>query len=207
GWTSGFLLSIPGRILDTFIALFTMFFLLIEGESLVKQFWSIALFKEKHRDLIMKKLGEVSFAVVYGSIVVSLVQGVVAGIGYFIFGLKSPIVWGALTAVAALVPIVGTALVWVPVSVSHALLGLISQDMARFWNGLGLFVYSMIVVSNTDNLIKPKIIGSRSNVHPVVVLVGVIGGLKVFGILGFVLGPVVLALCVTIASVCLKERV
>ena len=195
--SSSFLFSIPKKMLEIFLVFFMMFFFFKDGKRIMERLWELITISEKDKKRIKKKISDVSFAVVYGSIFVALIQGLVAGIGYWIFGIKAPIFWGLITAVAALLPFIGTTLVWLPASLFLLLNGLVMSEPSGILKGIGLFVYCALIVSTLDNVLKPKIIGAKGKIHPVVVLLGVFGGLAVFGLVGGVVGPLVLALLVT----------
>jgi len=190
---SDFLLSIPSRILEIFILIFMMFYLFLDGEKLVKKVWLLFPLKRIYQKHVEKQMSDVTYAVVYGNIIVAIVQGVIAGIGYTIFGLPSPILWGFFTIIVALLPVFGTALVWFPASIYLIVTGIASAS-SSLWNGIGLLIYGFILVGTIDNFIKPKIIGDRARVHPAVVILGVFGGLYILGYIGIFIGPLILAL-------------
>ncbi len=195
--SSAVILSIPKKILDLFIFFFVTFFLFIDGKKIINDIWDMIKVREKDKKAIKGQISDVTYAVVYGSVMVSLIQGMLAGIGYFIFGIKAPIFLGLLSAIAALLPYIGTGLVWFPVAMIQILLSIISSDTSGIFRGVGLFLYCALFVSTIDNILKPKIIGDRGNIHPVTVLIGVLGGIKVFGLIGIIVGPLVLELLLT----------
>jgi predicted PurR-regulated permease PerM len=125
--------------------------------------------------------------VVVGTLVTALVQGSLIGIGFAIAGLPSPLVFGAVGALASLIPVVGTALVWVPAALSLLALG--QTGWAVF-----LTLWSVILVAGSDNVIRPLVVSSSSNVSTLLVFVGVLGGVSAFGFAGIFLGPVLLTL-------------
>ena len=181
-------------IVDFFFALFIVFFLLIDGPKLVRFIQKMLPMKADHENRIMATLKDTAHAVVFGAIVTAIVQGLLAGIGYWIIGnMKMSVLLGLATAFCALIPYMGTALVWLPVSAFLFISGIVSATPELMFRGVGLFLYGALVVSTIDNILRPKLIGSRANLHPVVVLLGVIGGLKLLGIVGIVIGPLILA--------------
>ena len=145
-------------------------------------------------------------AIVYGSIVVALIQGTLGGIGFWIVGIPSPILWGILMSLFALIPMVGTGIIWVPASLGMAAYGYLSGDTVMVWKAIGLFIYGVFVIAGIDNVLKPKIIGERAHVHPVIILLGVLGGLKFFGIVGFAVGPLILAIFITFLEIYEYEK-
>jgi predicted PurR-regulated permease PerM len=142
---------------------------------------------QERKDELSKSLGGVTRGVVVGTLVTAVVQGTLVGLGFAIAGLPSPLVFGAIGAVASLIPIVGTALVWVPAVLSLLALG--QSGWALF-----LTLWSIILVAGSDNLIRPLVVSSSSNVSTLLVFVGVLGGVSAFGFAGIFLGPVLLTL-------------
>lgn len=203
---SDFLISIPSIALNLVVTFFLMFYLFIDGERLIYRARKLIPISIKHQNHIIKKLQDVTFAVVYGSLIVALIQGALGGLGFWMFGVGSPIIWGLLMALLALVPLVGTAVIWLPAGVYLIVLGSSSGDTATVWRGIGLLLWGVLVVSTIDNILKPKIIGERAGVHPGLILIGALGGLATIGFIGFVVGPLVLALLKTFVDIYEKEE-
>ncbi|MBY6242100.1 AI-2E family transporter [Methylosinus sp. Sm6] len=142
-------------------------------------------------DDYVRAVGDTTQAVVSGLIISALVQGLIAGIGYAAVGVGVPILLGALTAVTALVPFVGTVAIWAPVGVYLLLSGQIGA-------GVGLLAWGALVVSWVDNILKPLLISSAADIPLIIVLFGVLGGLLAFGFVGLFLGPLILAVLFSI---------
>ena len=149
---------------------------------------------------------EVIFATVYGVIIVAIIQGIVGTIGFIIFDVPSPILLGLLLTFAALIPFVGTALVWLPASALVFLNGYLNADTTMIGKGIGLFLYGALVISLIDNLIRPKIISKEAKLHPVLILLGLFGGIRVLGPIGMVVGPLVLALLVSFVDIYQRDK-
>jgi predicted PurR-regulated permease PerM len=103
----------------------------------------------------------------------------------------SPVLWAFLTAIISIIPVLGAGLVWFPVALYLFISGLVA---GTYWKGIVLFVYGLLVLSTIDNVLKPKIIGERSRIHPLVILFGILGGIQLIGIPGIIIGPLVLGL-------------
>jgi predicted PurR-regulated permease PerM len=131
--------------------------------------------------------------VLYGQVLTAVVQGSVATLGFIIFGLSNWAFWGAVTIVMAFLPVIGTPIIWVPAAVGMILDG-------NYGAGIGLLVYGIVVIINIDNLVRPKLVSDRSKVHPVLVIIGVLGGLKMVGFSGMLVGPLILALLVALVK-------
>jgi predicted PurR-regulated permease PerM len=198
---TNFIVSIPRLLLDLFILLFVMYYTFKDGDKLVKKIWLILPLKKDHQAKIGKRVSDIINSTIYGAIVVSAIQGVVALIGYYFFGLSSPIILGILTALSAIVPGIGSALVWLPASLILIADGISSGSNTVVFNGIGLMVYGLVLISTIDNFVKPKLIGNRAQLHPAFVLLGILGGLMMFGLIGVILGPLILALFVTFVEI------
>lgn len=203
---SSFIVGIPKLLLNFFIIFFVMFFLLRDSEILREKIKVLIPMKKSHQEKIFKKVNDTIYAIIYGNLIVALIQGVTATIGYYLFGVQNPILWGFLTIIFAFIPYVGAIVVWLPVVLLKILNGVMTASNNEVLSGLFLAVYSFFLVSTLDNILKPKIIGDRGNIHPVVVLIGVLGGLSVMGFIGIIIGPLVLSLLFTFFEIYQEER-
>ncbi len=178
--------SLTSILLGLFIMLFVMYYLFKDGDSVVKYLLKLSPIKEEHEQRLVEEIGKVTRGVVYGQIIVAVVQGLVAGIAYMLLGVKAPVLWAFITVIASFLPVIGTALVWIPISILMIVSG-------NYVGGCLLAVYCTLVVVNIDNVVRPKLIGDRTGLHPVLVLLGVLGGLNMFGLIGLIVGPVIIA--------------
>ena len=145
------------------------------------------------------------FAVIYGGFIVAVIQAILAGIGFFLFGFENILALTMLTAVASLIPFVGPPLIWVPVVIYRIIQASIIGDFTAISLSIGMAVYASLIVGTIDNVLKPKIIGDKAGVHPVVILLGVLGGITVFGLVGLIIGPVILAILVMFLEILREE--
>lgn len=190
---TGIVLALPIIFLNLFVTFFAVFYLLRDGGKLVDHIKDLLPIRQEHRTHIFQKIKDTAHAVVYGSLVIALIQGAFGGFGFWMFGVSSPWFWGIMMALFALVPFVGTAVIWLPAALVMLATGSSTGNHLMVWKGIGLFVYGFFIISGVDNLLKPSLIGDRAGVHPVLILIGVLGGLTVFGVAGFIIGPLVLA--------------
>ena len=197
--TSDILVGLPKKIINIFVMLFLMFYLFKDGPFLVKKLLEHIPLKESHQRDITRKIGDVIYASLYGLVVTAFVQGALGGVGFWLFDIPSPILWGFVTVILSMIPFVGAWVVWLPAAVYK----LFSGEM---FNGVGLLLYGAIIVSTIDNIIRPKIVGSKAKIHPIVVLLGVLGGLEVFGLLGIIIGPLILAILGVFIDLYLLEQ-
>jgi len=182
------------------IAIVALFFLYRDGDSLAHQAMHVARrFFGGRLDRYARAAAAMIRAVVLGLVVTALIQGTVAGIGYAIFGVGAPVLLGLVTALASIVPVVGTFLVWGTVSVVLVAAG-------HFWPALGLLAWGTVLVHPVDNLLRPLLISNATQLPFLLVMFGVIGGLAAFGLVGVFIGPIVLALATTVWREWLDER-
>ena len=198
---SNFIFTIPKRILGFFVMIFLIFFMLRDGGLMVKKIKYLIPLKNHYQNKIVKKFGSVTRAVVYGHFITALIQGMVGVLGLYIFGVKSPLVWGIILLIACMIPFVGSPVVWFPLGVLKLIEGLTTNSTSVALSGAGLLIYGFIVISSIDNLIKPKIIGDIARIHPTIILIGVLGGLLMFGVIGIVVGPLILSLFLTFVEI------
>jgi predicted PurR-regulated permease PerM len=142
----------------------------------------------------------------YGNITIAIMQGILGAIGFMIFGVPSPILWGFVMVLFALIPYFGTAVVWLPAALNLIFSGYLQNNSSLTTRGIFLIVYGVLVISSIDNILKPKLIGAKANVHPILVLIGVLGGLSLFGFVGLFLGPMMLALLMTFIDIYEEEK-
>jgi predicted PurR-regulated permease PerM len=194
---SNFVVAIPHRIIEVFVTFFATFYLLRDGDKLTAKIKKLVVARKGKKQHIFKRFDEVMYAVLFGALLVAFIQGILGAIGFYLFGVSSPLLWGVVMFFLALIPFVGTGLVWVPAALFLLIEGIAQSDNGGIFRGIGLFVYGVLIISSIDNIIKPKIIGGRARVHPILVLVGTFGGLALMGLPGIVVGPVILAMSVT----------
>lgn len=172
-------------------ALLTAFFVYRDGESLLAQSGLLfsGLLGPRARGYL-KAVGDTTRAVLYGLVLTALLQGALAGIGYWVAEAQAPVLLGMVTAIFALIPF-GTPLVWGAVSAWLLLSG-------QIWQGVGLALWGALVVSQIDNLLRPLVISSATRIPYLLVLIGVLGGISAFGLVGLFLGPIVIAVLLAV---------
>ncbi|HJX05227.1 MAG TPA: AI-2E family transporter [Candidatus Nanoarchaeia archaeon] len=193
-----FILSIPVMIAKIFIALVISFYILKDWENILKKIVGLLPMRTKTTNRLIREFGNITHTVIYAQLFVALVQGTVATLGFYIFGVPFPLLLGLVTAFCALIPAIGTAIVWAPASLFLVLSGHLGR-------GIGLFVYSVLIISTIDNILLAKIVHEKAKVNQILVIVGVIGGVGLFGVTGIFIGPILLPLLITYFET-FKER-
>jgi predicted PurR-regulated permease PerM len=173
-------------ILNTFIFFLCLYYLLVNKEHLYKEALLLSPLENGVDEKLVKRIVNTIRSVVFGVLLVAIIQGVVAGIGLMIFKVPGSLIWGALAGIAGLVPLLGTSIVLIP-----AILYLFFTGSTM--SAIGLLIWSLIFVSTIDNVIGPFLIGGRAHLNSFLVLISVLGGLAAFGSVGAIAGPTILA--------------
>jgi predicted PurR-regulated permease PerM len=186
----GFVLSALGTLVGFFFMLFMLFFFLRDGASMFDRLQRLIPVPEEHREQLFNHLASVTRGVFYGIGLTALCQGVLVAIGFAIAGLPSPIVFGVLAGLLALLPAGGAAIVWIP--------GMLYLGATGHWGMATFMLIWGIIVSTSDNILRPILVARYAPVSAFMVFVGVVGGIGAFGAIGIVVGPVFLALVAAI---------
>jgi predicted PurR-regulated permease PerM len=185
-------------LLGTIVLVYVLYYAYTDGHRMVAYVRDILPMQEAHRDLLLQEVGRVIRAVMYGTILTSLIQAAMAGLGFWMFGIPNPVFWALVVFFFALLPVVGAPFVWVP-------WGLYLFAIDEPQRAIGLLAYSAVFVNGIEYFLRPKLISNVAHVHPVVILLGVLGGIAVFGFAGLILGPLILSVFVTILNLYRKE--
>lgn len=173
------------------IMLYLLFFLLRDGQTLAGHIRRAAPLSDEHKGMLQDKFTRVVKATVKGNILVAAVQGALGGIIFWILGLPGAVLWGVLMGILSLLPAVGASLIWGPVAIYFMATG----DVAK---AIVLAAFGAIVIGLADNVLRPKLVGKELKLPDYVVLIATIGGLSLFGLNGFVIGPLIAALFITV---------
>jgi predicted PurR-regulated permease PerM len=176
-------------VVELLLTLFVLFFLFRDRDQSQKALRSLVPLSEKEMSEVMKRVSDTVHATIYGTLVVALVQGTLGGLMFWWLGLPAPILWGAVMALLAIIPVLGAFVVWVPAAIFLAMSGQVGKAVI-------LAAWGTVVVGLIDNLLYPVLVGNRLRMHTVPVFIAIVGGLMIFGAAGLILGPVILALTV-----------
>jgi predicted PurR-regulated permease PerM len=188
--SGGVVLSALGTLIGFFFMLFLLFFFLRDGRAMFEKLQRLIPVPAEHREQLFNHLSSVTRGVFYGIGLTAICQGLLVGIGFAIAGLPSPVVFGVLAAILALLPAGGAAIVWIP--------GMIFLAASGRW-GMAVFMLVWgVLVSTSDNILRPVLVARYAPVSAFMVFVGVVGGIAAFGTIGIVVGPVFLALAAAI---------
>jgi predicted PurR-regulated permease PerM len=193
-WTLGLLSNLLEAVVKIVLVLFTLFYLFLDGPQLVEAFRQRLPLDAEQSAAIVRRTREVIDASLYGVLAIAVLQGTLGGLAFWVLGVPSPAIWGMVMTITALIPLIGTPVVWIPVAIY--LLG-----NGHWGKAIGLLIWGGLVISQVDNFLRPKLVGRRAGLHPLVIFFAVLGGLKVFGFLGLFVGPVVVAVTLALLDV------
>ncbi len=186
--------NITVLLFKSFLMLVILFYLFTDGEKFLEAFKKLLPIGEKSIENFMELTTEVIHATLYGNILAAAIQ---AGLGVFIFwvlDLTAPLLWGIILGLGTFVPMIGTAIVWGPASILLFLSG-------QYLKAAILLTFSLLVISQVDYFLRPYLISGKTEMHNLLLFLGILGGINVFGLLGLILGPIVIALCISILEV------
>lgn len=178
-------------VASLFITLYLAFFLIRDGDGVVRSVRRAIPLAPQHQQELLDKFGTVIRATVRGNLLVAALQGALGGLAFWFLGLRAALLWGVLMAFLSLLPAVGAALVWAPVAVYFVMTGALLE-------GIGLAVYGVLVIGLVDNLLRPLLVGQDTRMPDYLVMITTLGGMAVFGINGFVVGPAIAAMFIAV---------
>jgi len=174
-----------------FIFLYAMFFFLVDGDRILEKILYYMPLESEDEERMLDRFTSVTRATIRGTAVIGVLQGGLAGFSFFVVGIPSAVFWGTVMTVLSIIPGIGTALVWGPAAILLAAQG-------HWGKGIGVAVFCGVVVGSVDNFLRPRLVGKDTEMHDLMILFSTLGGITLFGIIGFIIGPIVAALFVTI---------
>ena len=194
----GFFSNALGFFISLLIMLISAYYLLKDGAKVKKELLVLSPLSDENDEIILNRLVQAVSAVMNGMLIIGLIKGVLSGLAFWMFGVPAPMFWGAMTALAFFIPFVGSALVTGP-----AIIYLVFSGHAVA--GVGLAVVSVAVIGAVDNVLQPKLVQSKTNLHPLLVLLSIVGGIEFYGFAGFILGPLTLAVTMALLDIYKKD--
>jgi predicted PurR-regulated permease PerM len=196
---SNFILNFPRIFLQLLVVFFTFFFVLKDNDKMVSYIKSLLPFSKDMINKLFHSSRSITLSILYGQVVVGIIQGTITGIGFFLFDVPNALLLTVLAAIAGIFPIIGTAIVWIPVAIYFFLAG-------NTFSAFGIIIFGLISTV-LENFIKPVFVSKRTKVNTSIILIGMIGGLFMFGILGIILGPLILAYLLIVLELFRDKRI
>jgi predicted PurR-regulated permease PerM len=194
GPTLMFVGGILNALVQTLLVVFTMFYLFRDAEALRQAIYDIVPLEYEQSSDIVARTREVIGATIYGVLAISAIQGTLGFLIFFTLGLPSPLLWGVVMFLMSMIPMAGAFVVWVPAALFLLLTG-------SYIKALVLVAWGVLVIGSIDNFLSPRLVGRRARLHELLIFFSVLGGLRVFGVLGLVLGPVLAAITLALIEV------
>src|SRR5215212_10383825 len=180
-----------GVLLDLFVMVYAMFFFFRDGKTIVEKIFYYMPLGHEDEELLLERMRSITRATIKGTLVIGVIQGTLAGLAFWVAGIDGAAFWGTLMVVLSVVPGIGAALVWVPAVIYLFLTG---QNLAAVL----LLAWCAAVVGTIDNLLRPMLVGKDAKMPDLLILIGTLGGLFLFGPIGFIVGPIVCGLFLTV---------
>jgi len=181
-------------IIMFFLMLYTLYYFLKDGEKMLKRVMHLSPLGDKYETLLYKKFTSTTKATLKGTLIIGGVQGFLGGITFWIAGIEGAFVWGIMMLIVSIIPAIGPFLIWFPATIILLAIG-------NIWQGITVLLIGSLIISTIDNLLRPPLVGKDAGLHPLIVLFSTLGGLLVFGISGFIIGPVIAALFLSIITI------
>jgi predicted PurR-regulated permease PerM len=178
-------------ILTFAIMFFTMFYLFLDGDKLLRRLQYLSPLRQEYDELLFKRFLMISRATIRGTIVIGLAQGLLGGLTFLAVGIKSWVLWGFVMVMFSLIPFTGAWMVMLPAALLQVIYG-------HYWKAGIIAVMCILVVSTIDNILRPRLVGIEAKMHDLIVLFSTLGGIAVYGIMGFIIGPVIAALFIAV---------
>ena len=192
--SAGFVGGLFSILVRVFFTIFTTYYLFRDREAIVRRLPEVLPLDPADSRAILARTREVISASVYGVLIIALTQGTLGGLMFWILGIPSALVWAVIMIVLCMIPMAGAAIVWAPAALYLGLTG-------EYTKAVVLFLYGALVISMVDNFLRPRLVGGKTRMHELFIFFSVLGGLAVFGVVGLLLGPVVLAITLALLDV------
>lgn len=179
---------------QVFITFFTMFYFFMDGEALISRLKYLSPLDSQYEDAIFSRFASVSRATIKGTLLIGLIKGILGGLILWIFGVGSPVLWGVIMVILSIIPMIGSWLVLYPAAVIQIVTG-------HIWQGIAIFLITTVVIINIDNVLGPRLIGQDTGMHDLMIFFSTLGGINMFGAMGFIIGPVVAVLFLTVLDI------
>ena len=177
-----------------FIMFFSLFYFLIDGKSAIRYIMQMSPLRNEHDKLLIQKFVSISRATLKGTLVVAVIQGFLGGLMFWIAGIPSPAIWGLIMVILSIIPMIGTGIIWIPAGIILLLLG-------NIWQGVFILAVGAGIISSVDNVLRPKLVGRDTQMHPLLIFFATLGGIAFFGLPGFIIGPIIVALFMALTEI------
>ncbi|MBD3345206.1 MAG: AI-2E family transporter [Chitinivibrionales bacterium] len=187
-----------GFVANLLITFFILFYFFIDGKRLVSYVKHLLPIRDEYKERIVSNFLLISRATVRGTLIIGLAQGSLGALTLLIFGVDTWIFWGFIMLILSIIPMVGPPIVLIPA-------GFIQVMKGDIWQGIGIIISSLLVVSSVDNVLRPRVVGSGARMHDLMIFISTLGGLSIFGVMGFIVGPAIASFFVAVVNIYRQE--
>jgi len=170
-----------------FITFYTLFYFLRDGAEMLKKLMYLSPLGDKSEEMLYKKFTSTARATIKGSLIIGVIQGGIGGLLFWITGVQGALIWAVVMTVLSLIPGLGSYFVWLPAAIIMLVLG-------NIWQGIVIIIVGAVVIGTIDNILRPILVGKDTQMHPLLILFSTLGGIVLFGISGFIIGPIITSL-------------
>jgi predicted PurR-regulated permease PerM len=179
--------GVASFILWFFVMFFTLYYFLIEGKTIMKRIMFLSPLKDSQESLLIERFLSISKATLKGTLIIGIIQGSLGGLLFAALGMSSAVIWAVVMTILSVIPLLGAGIVWFPAAIIMFAFGEVVK-------GIIILIFGGAVISTIDNILRPKLVGRDTQMHPLLVFFATLGGIAVFGIAGFIIGPIIMAL-------------
>jgi len=186
--------GVSSFIFWVFVMLFSLFYFLIDGKAFMTKIMDLSPLKNRQEEMLIEKFTSISRAMIKGTFIIGVIQGTLGGLMFWATGVSSPVTWGVIMIILSIIPVIGSGLVWFPVGIAMLFLG-------NILGGLVILLFGFGVISVIDNILRPKLVGKDTQIHPLLIFFATLGGIMIFGLVGFLIGPIVVTLFLALMDI------
>ena len=179
---------------NLFLTFFAMYYFFRDGDKLIQRLKYLSPLADKYKEALIFRFISVSRATIKGTLLVGLIKGFIGGFTFWIFGIASPVLWGVVMVILSIIPMLGSWIVMIPAAIIMIVIGQIGK-------GIALFLISTLIISSVDNILGPRLVARGSGMHDLLIFFSILGGISMFGVMGFIVGPIIAALFLSILDV------
>lgn len=179
---------------QTALMLYTLYYFFKDGPRMLKRLMHLSPLGDKYEEKLYERFRSTSSATLKSTLIIGGIQGILGGVLFWVTGVPGAFVWGVIMTILSIIPAVGSVLVWLPA-------GIVMLMSGQLWQGITILLVGGLVISLIDNVLRPPLIGKDTQMHPLIVLFSTLGGLALFGISGFIIGPIIAAMFLSVMSI------
>jgi predicted PurR-regulated permease PerM len=179
---------------NLFLTLFAMYYFFRDGERIIARLKFLTPLADEYEEALINRFMSVARATIKGTLLIGVLKGSLGALTFWIFGVNSPVLWGVVMIILSVIPMVGAWLVMYPAAIIMMITG-------QVWQGIAVFLIAAIIIGNIDNVLMPRLVGREAGMHDLLIFFSTLGGIFVFGVMGFIVGPILAALFITILDI------